>query len=154
MNPVHTLPPYFPKIHCNIFLPSRPSNWSLPFRFSNQNIVFISHLPHACCMSRPSHPARFDRPNNIRCSVYLMKFLNMQSSPAFRHFPPLGSKYSLQHLVLTLNLCFFLSVTEQVLQPYKTTGKFIYILIYKSLDGKTGCSAQIGSKHSPYLSCS
>jgi hypothetical protein len=35
------LPPYFPKIHSNIIFPSKPtsSEWSLPFRFSDQNVV-------------------------------------------------------------------------------------------------------------------
>jgi len=36
MHPIRTFPPYFPKIHSNIF-PSTPrsSSWSLPFRFSD-----------------------------------------------------------------------------------------------------------------------
>jgi hypothetical protein len=44
-NPVHTFPPYFPKISSNI-LPSasRSPKWSLPLRFSDQNFV----LPHSC----------------------------------------------------------------------------------------------------------
>jgi hypothetical protein len=44
MNPVHTLPPNFPNIHSTIVLPSTPrsSEWSLPFRFSDQNFVCIS----------------------------------------------------------------------------------------------------------------
>jgi hypothetical protein len=34
MNAVHTFPPYFPKTHSNIILPSTPRSreWSLPFR--------------------------------------------------------------------------------------------------------------------------
>jgi len=46
MHPVHTFPYYFTKIHSNINLPSLPSShkWSLPFRFSNQSTVYISHL--------------------------------------------------------------------------------------------------------------
>jgi hypothetical protein len=42
-------PPNFPKIHYNIiFLSiSRSSELSLTFRFSDQNFVCISHLPHA-----------------------------------------------------------------------------------------------------------
>jgi hypothetical protein len=42
MNPVHTFPRYFPNIHSNIILPSTPlsSEWSLSFRFSNQNILY------------------------------------------------------------------------------------------------------------------
>jgi len=51
---IHTFPPYSSKIYSNIILPSTPSSskWSLPFRFSNKNIVRISHLP-----MRASHPA-------------------------------------------------------------------------------------------------
>jgi hypothetical protein len=45
----------------------RSSVWSLFFRFSNQNIVRISHhLMHATC---PDH-------SNIWSRVQLMKFLN------------------------------------------------------------------------------
>jgi hypothetical protein len=41
MNPLHTWPPYFPKIHSNIIIPSTP--WSRPFQLSpipkfNRNI--------------------------------------------------------------------------------------------------------------------
>jgi hypothetical protein len=41
-------PPYFPKIHSNIIFTSTPRSysWSLSFRFSNQNILCISHLSH------------------------------------------------------------------------------------------------------------
>jgi len=58
MHPVHTLPTYFPKIQTNIVLPFMPqsSKWSLPFRFSTQNIVCISHLSHPCYMPLPFHP--------------------------------------------------------------------------------------------------
>jgi hypothetical protein len=46
VNPVHNVLPYSPKIRCNITFPSIPrsSEWSLPFRFSNQNFSCISHL--------------------------------------------------------------------------------------------------------------
>jgi len=39
----------FPKIHSNIIFLSkrRSSEWSLPFRFSDQNAVEVSHLYHA-----------------------------------------------------------------------------------------------------------
>jgi len=41
MHPVHTFPPYFPKICSDIILPSMPrsSEWSLPFRLFDQNCV-------------------------------------------------------------------------------------------------------------------
>jgi len=68
MHPVHTFLPYFPKIHFNIIFPSTPrySEWSLPFRFSDQNVVCISRLSHACYMSRPSHAPWL---NHYSCSL-------------------------------------------------------------------------------------
>jgi len=56
MNPVHTFPPFLSKIHFNIILPSLFgfSESSLPFRFPDQNFVFISHISHACYMPHPS----------------------------------------------------------------------------------------------------
>jgi len=46
MHPVHTFLPHFPKIHFNIIFSSthRSSKWSLPFRFSYNNVECISHL--------------------------------------------------------------------------------------------------------------
>jgi len=37
---------YLPKVHLNVILPfmPRPSKWSLPFGFSDQNFVCLSHL--------------------------------------------------------------------------------------------------------------
>jgi hypothetical protein len=46
----------------------RSSKWSLPFRFSNQNIICISHISHACYMPRLLSPS-FDHPYNIRWRV-------------------------------------------------------------------------------------
>jgi len=50
MSPVHNFPPYFPKIHSNIILPSTPrsSEWSFPLKIFRPNFVCISHLSHAC----------------------------------------------------------------------------------------------------------
>jgi hypothetical protein len=65
-------------------LPSTPrsSEWSLPFRFSNENIACIFNLSHACYISSPSHLSWFDHPNNIWWSLQFMKLLIMQLSPA------------------------------------------------------------------------
>jgi len=61
----------FSKIHSNIILQCMPtSEWYLPFRFSIQNFVHISHIPH------PSHPPWFGQLNNIWLSTQIMKHLN------------------------------------------------------------------------------
>jgi len=51
MHPVHTLPPYFPKIHSNIIFSSTPisSELSLTFGFSNQNTVCVISCTRATC---------------------------------------------------------------------------------------------------------
>jgi len=66
-HPIHNFPLCFPKNHSSIILPSTPTSyeWSLPFMFPEQNFVCISHLSHACYMSRPSHPPWLDHPNSI-----------------------------------------------------------------------------------------
>jgi hypothetical protein len=48
VHPVHTFTHYLTKNHSNIMFSSTPksSERSLPFRFSDQNIVFISYLSH------------------------------------------------------------------------------------------------------------
>jgi hypothetical protein len=40
----------FKNKHVNIIIPSTPrsSQWCLPFRFSDQNFVYIFHTSHAC----------------------------------------------------------------------------------------------------------
>jgi hypothetical protein len=92
MNPVHTFPPYFRKIHPNIILPSTPrsSEWSLPPKSFNQNIVGIYCISHACYMPHPFHPPWLDL-NTMGWSVQVMKLLIVQSSPASCLFLPLSS---------------------------------------------------------------
>jgi hypothetical protein len=50
------LPPYLPKIHPNTNFPSTPCSceWSLPFKFSNQNIICV-YLSYAFYMPFPSN---------------------------------------------------------------------------------------------------
>jgi len=78
INPVHTTPPNFLKIHFNIVLPSMPWSykWSLSLTSPYQNPVRISPLPHTCHIPRPS-PSSLDHPNNIWWGVQFMKFLVM-----------------------------------------------------------------------------
>jgi hypothetical protein len=107
MHPVHNFSLYFPKIHSNIILPCTPrsSGWSLPFRFSNQNIVRIISSPPCVLHARPPHPLYL-----ITLIIFgeasVIKLITMQSSPASCYFFPLRSKYFPQHPVPnTLNLC-------------------------------------------------
>jgi hypothetical protein len=126
MNPVRILPPYFPKIHSNIVLPSMPrsSKWSLPFRFSNQNIVGISCLSHTCYIPPSRHPPWFDHPNNNCWSVQVTKLLIMLSPPAPATCPFLGPNMLLRTLFSdTLNLYSSLSLTDEVSYPYNTKHK-------------------------------
>jgi hypothetical protein len=90
MNPVHYFPPYFPTIHSNVTILNMPrsSEWSLPFTFSDQNCLWISHVSHACYMPCQCHPPWLDHSSNICWSVQLMKLLIMQSSLASHHFLP------------------------------------------------------------------
>jgi len=39
----------------------RFTEWSLPFRFSDQNSVYISHISHVCYMSCPVHLILLDK---------------------------------------------------------------------------------------------
>jgi hypothetical protein len=53
MNPVHTFKPVY--LRSSVTCPpnfTSLSNWSLPFKFSDWNFVFISHLSHVCYMPR------------------------------------------------------------------------------------------------------
>jgi hypothetical protein len=64
MNPVHTLPPNLPK-KCSNILPStlRSYGWSLPFMFSDQNLVFLISPIYATC---PAHLTFLDLRTLIR----------------------------------------------------------------------------------------
>jgi hypothetical protein len=66
INPVHTPPSYFSKIHFIILPPtSRSFQWSLSFGLSHQNPIQIYLLPHTCYMPCPFHPPWLDHSNYI-----------------------------------------------------------------------------------------
>jgi len=80
MQPFHNSPPYFPKIHSNIFPSTRKSSkWYLPFRFSNKNTACIFRLYHACYIPLPISFSLFEHPNKLRSSS-LCKLLQPPAS--------------------------------------------------------------------------
>jgi hypothetical protein len=83
MTPVHDILPCSLKISFNIVLPSTPisSEWSLPFRFSNRIVLFVSCLSCTCYMPHQSHLPPFDRANNSWSRVETLKLLVMQLFP-------------------------------------------------------------------------
>jgi hypothetical protein len=102
------------------------SEWSLTFRFSNQNTVCISHPSSACYMPSPSHPPLFYHHNNIWGSTHAVKLLIMHSSLTLHHFFP-GPNYLLSTLFSNiLNLCSSFSVGDQVAHLYKKSYSFLY----------------------------
>jgi len=115
-------------------LPStlRSPTWSLPFKFSSQSFVCISHLSHAWYMTHPTHSPGFKHPDNIWWRVQIINpFLStfLQPSVTFTLSDPnilLSTLFS-----STLNLCSSHNIRDQVLHPYKATGESIvfYILI-------------------------
>jgi hypothetical protein len=66
-------------IHSDTILPSNPrsSEWFFPSGFPIK-ILHASHLSHACCMCRLSHPPLFDDDNvNIRLVKFKQKLINV-----------------------------------------------------------------------------
>jgi len=125
INPVHAHASHFLKIHFNIILPSSPrsSKWSFSLRFSYQNTVGTS-IHRTCHMPRPAHSSWLDYQNNVWWGVQIIKFLIMLSLPLRCYLTPLEPGTFLNTLFWnTLNLRSFLNVSDQVLHPYKTTGK-------------------------------
>ena len=75
LDPVHTPTSHFLKIHLNVILLSMPGSpkWSLSLRFSHQNPVYASLLPHTRYMPCPSHSSQFYHPNSIGWGVIAMQ---------------------------------------------------------------------------------
>jgi hypothetical protein len=117
-NPLHNLPPYFPKIHSNIIHPytCRYSDWSLPFKCNDQSFVFTCHLPkRAIC---PAHLTLLD--------LITLIILEKRASYGAPHY----AVFSIPNLFLAcpnillstlfsniLNLCSSLRARDQVSHP-------------------------------------
>ena len=150
INPVHA--PIFLKMHLNIILPSTPGSfkWSLSLRFLHQNPARTS-LPYVLHASSISC-SRFGHPNNICWAIQVIKLLIMYF---FFHSPVTSSLVDPNILLNTLfPNTLYLSVSDQVSPPYKTTGKTIvlYILIFFALWRLT--SSQLSQHKNINLCCS
>jgi hypothetical protein len=101
LNPVRTPTSHFLKIRLNIILPSTPGSTkrSPSVRFSHQNPVHASSLPHTRYVPRPSHDSRFNHPKNSGWGVQIIKLRIMKFSPLSCYLIPLRPKYS-QHPIL------------------------------------------------------
>ena len=138
IDPLHNPTSHFLNLDLNIILPSTPGSFklSISLRFPHQKSVYSSPLFHTRYMSRPSHSSRFYLSNNTvwrvqswSSSLYTRGFLHSLVTASL-----LGSNILLNTLFSnTLSLRSALNVSDQVLHPYNTTGKFIvlYILIFK-----------------------
>ena len=88
LDPVHAPASHFLNIHLNIIPQSTPgsSKWSLSLRFSHQNSIYASLLPHTCYMPPSYHSFWFDHPNSIGRGVQIMlnrtSFLNYMGEVA------------------------------------------------------------------------
>ena len=141
LDPVHAPTSHFLKIHLNIILPSMPasSKGSLSLRFSHQNPVYATPLPHTC----PTHLMLLDL---ISWTALGEQYKSSSSSLcSFLHSPITSSllgPYILLNTLFsnTLSLHCSLNVSDQVSHPYKTMGKImvLYILIFQFLDSKLG----------------
>jgi hypothetical protein len=74
------------------------SSGFFPSGFLTKNPIWIPICPHACYMSRKSHPPGLV--NSIWQIIQVMKLFVKQFSPISNHFILLQSRYSLQHPVL------------------------------------------------------
>jgi hypothetical protein len=90
-NPVQAPTSHFLKIHFNIIFPPtlRSPQGSLSLRFTHQNPVHASLLPHSRYMPRPSHYSRFYHPHDIGWGVQIMKLLIIKFSPLPCYLVPL-----------------------------------------------------------------
>jgi hypothetical protein len=83
--------------------------------------MHFSSLPSVIYAPHPHHPQWVYDPNNIWLGIQVINLLIMQFCPASCYFfpnIPLSALFS-----NTLSPCSSYSITDQVSQPYKTTGK-------------------------------
>jgi hypothetical protein len=154
MNPVHTTHSYFSEIDINIIF--------TPNLCRSTGIFWLSHQNPICSLlSHATFPAHLIRIYLIILIISTEDYKLLRSSLCSFFQPhiisPLfGQDISLSTLVSdTRSLCSSLNITDQVVQPYKATGKIIVscVLIFTLLtaDEKTKGSGLNGSQRYPNL---
>ena len=95
-------PFHFLKINFNIILLSTPgsSKRSPSLRYSHQNHVCTSSLPHTCFLPRPSLSSGFGHLNSVWWKVGAIKFLILKSSRLPFYLVHIRPKYPPQHPIL------------------------------------------------------
>jgi len=106
LNPVHTFPPYFPKIRLGL------QNGLSPSDFCHHHFLRIPHLPHAYYMPHPSHPPWLDTNNIWRTGYEAPHYAASAISSLLCPNIPLSTLFS-----NTLNECSSLSVWDQISHP-------------------------------------
>jgi hypothetical protein len=117
-------PSLFLKINFNTILPFTPrcAKRILCLRFPHRNPLCTIPLPSTCYTPRPSHPSRFDHPNNIWWRHHKLQLCSLLHSPVISTL--LCQNFLLNTLFWNaLSLRSLLKVTDQVSHPYKTSDK-------------------------------
>jgi len=119
-NPVHTLTPYFFKIHFNITIPSThvSPTLSLPFKLSNQNPVRISHLSHAYYMKQ----SYFHNAVNSTESYWSVQQSSLNLEYAYRPCPYV----SLIHLNLTYLIMIHWCTYQELSNYYSESTSYFF----------------------------
>ena len=145
IDPVHAYSSHFLNIHFNIIIlasTSRFSKWFLSLRSPHQNLLCTSPVSHTCHIPRRYDSYWFDHPT-IWWWIQSIKLLVMWSSPVPCNLVPLTPKYPPQPPILAHPGPTFLSVSDQVSHPHKTTIKN-YSSVYRNTSNpKMLCQAFI-----------
>lgn len=88
MNPVHTFPLYFFKMHFNIIYPSAPTSLGFPIKYA----VALPLFPAKCHMPQPSHSRWFVGSKKLSSS--LCNFFSLLLLPSSQTQIPSSASYS------------------------------------------------------------